>query len=138
MRTMKEELKSQGFDILITHRDPETGVVVRQNPYNLIVSGEGRQKLWERPKNSGNVFDWRGEPIGRYVRDAKGKGTYDPLAEHVFVAPPISTEEKAKQALHEKDSRIDELERELSAIKAEQLRSVRQVKPKAAQKADEV
>lgn len=140
MRTMEEELAAQGFDILVTHRDPQTGLVTRQNPYNLIVTGEGRQRLWERPKNSGNVFDRKGQPCGRFVRDEKGKGVHKPHEEHVFVAPELSSTEKAAQAIHEKDSRIEELERELNAVKEEQRKQAapKMAKPKAPTKADEV
>lgn len=136
---MEEEFAAQRFDIQVTHRDPESGLVTRQNPYNLIVHGEARKRLWERPKNSGNVFDKKGNPCGRFVRDEKGVGKYDPFADHVEVKPELSSTEKAQQVLFEKDERILALEKELAAVKAEAKQSApKQAKPKASPKADEV
>lgn len=139
MRTMAEEMEQQGFDLIVTHTDPKTGQVVRQNPYNLIVTGEAKQRLFERPKNSGNVFNKKGQPAGRWVRDEKGKGTHKPFEPHVEVPPELSSEEKAAQAFHEKDQRIAELERELQSIRAEAAKQAapKQAKPKG-QKPDEV
>lgn len=115
MRKMEEELVEQGFDIKVTHRDPQTGIVLSQNPYNLIVHGEARKRLWERPKNSGNVFDRKGKPCGRFVRDEKGVGKWNPLDPHVEVKPELSNEERAAHALSAKDAEIAALKKELAA-----------------------
>lgn len=124
------------FDVLVTHRDPQSGVVTGQNPYNLIVTGEGRKRLFERPKNSGNVFDSKGHAAGRWVRDENGKGKHEPLAEHVAVKPALTKEESANFVLSEKETEIAALKKELAAVRAES--APKQDKPKAPAKADKV
>lgn len=138
MRTMEEDLKNQGFDITVTHRDPQSGLITRQDPYTLIVCGDAHQRLWERPKNSGNVYDRQGRPCGRYIRDPKtGKGEYKSFEDHVVVAPVLSNEDQARNAIHQKDTKIAELELKLIELERKQTAS-KHVKPKAALKADEV
>lgn len=125
-----EEETPKGFDLVVTHRDPKTGLVVRENPYILRVIGETgsseKQRLWERPKGSGNLFDKHNNPVGRWVYEdkiVKGKkirvGSYDEKAEHVAFTPPPTKDQLLAQGISERDVKIAELERELNAIKAE-------------------
>lgn len=122
-----EEVK-RGFDTTVTHRDPQTGLVTHTDPYILRVVGEGteRQKLWERPKGSGNLWDSHNNPIGRYIYEEKvvrGKkvrvGKYHPDEAHIVFTPPLTKDQLLAKSLGEKDVRIAELERELKSIQAE-------------------
>lgn len=114
--------QNQGFDLMVTHRDPKTGLITKQDPYVLIVSAAsegGKSRMWERPKNSGNLWNKKGEPIGRFVRDEKGKRKYDATAKHVEFIPPETDDQKLARSVVEKDDRIAQLEKELAGIKAD-------------------
>lgn len=128
MKEIKEE-KMEGFDIRVTHRDPKSGAVVRQDPYILRVIGEGgnKRKLFERPKGSGNLWNRQGEPIGRWV-----KGEFVEGEPHVEFTPPPTQDQLLAQSLVQKDSRIAELERELQAIQAESDAKSKKMKEKGA------
>lgn len=128
---MSEENVNQGFNKTVTYRDEATGLVTHTDPYTLVVSKAedgGKTRKWERPPGSGNLFDNKGNPIGRMVTEetvnAKtGKKTvtkkYDPDAEHIaFVAPETADKKLAREVL-EKDARISELEKQIASIKAE-------------------
>lgn len=131
--------QKQGFDFNVTHRDPKTGQITHSTPYTLRVigSGEGRQKLVERPAGSGNIFDMKNNPKGRWIVDAKTKkGKLDPNAEHIAFVPPETEDQKLARSLIEKDSRIASLEAELKAISAEKEAKSAPVAP-AAKKANE-
>jgi hypothetical protein len=123
MRTIGEEIKAQGFDLKVTHRDSKTGLVVEKNPYILrVVKGPGgNSKLFERPVGSGNLFDAQNKPIGRWVvsKDAP-QGEHDPKAEHVAFKRPETEDEKLAKSLITKDTKIKALEAELAAVKHEQ------------------
>ncbi len=128
---MSEENVKKGFDKTVTHRDEATGLITHTNPYTLIVSKAedgGKVRKWERPPGSGNLFDNKNREIGRMVttevvNDKTGKKTvskkYDPDAEHIaFVVPETSDKKLAREVL-EKDAKINELEKQLAGIKAE-------------------
>lgn len=119
MRTLAEEVKAQGFDLKVTHRDDKTGLVLHTDPYIMRVIGEERARVFERPVGSGNLFNKKNEPCGRWVKDEKGKGTWDKKAEHIAFVKPPTADEKLAQSVLEKDSRIAELEKELAAIRGE-------------------
>jgi uncharacterized small protein (DUF1192 family) len=119
---MSEVEQPQGFDLMVTHRDPKTGLITKQDPYTLIVgSGEngGKTRMWERPKGSGNLWNKRGEPIGRFVAKGDGKREYDAKAKHVEFIPPETEDQQLARSLTEKSERIAQLEKELAGIKAE-------------------
>lgn len=115
--------QNQGFDLMVTHRDPKTGLIVRNDPYTLVVGsaeGGGKSQLFERPSGSGNVWNKRGQAIGRFIRDEKtGKRKYDASAIHVEFIPPETEDQKLARSLVEKDDRIAQLEKELAGIKTE-------------------
>lgn len=122
-----EEVK-RGFDTTVTHRDPQTGLVTHTDPYILRVVGEGteKQKLWERPKGSGNLWDSHGNAIGRWIYEEKivrGKkirtGKYMPEEAHIVFTAPLTKDQLLAKSLSEKDVKIAELERELKAIQME-------------------
>lgn len=129
---MQETEVKKGFDFTVHHRDERTGEVVKTTPYTLRISSDGsangRTRLLERPPGSGNIFNKKGDPIGRWEKDAKGKGTFKPDAPHIEFAAPETEDQKLSRAVLEKDSRISALEAELAAIKAE---SETRNKPKA-------
>jgi len=113
---MQEEVK-QGFDLVVTHRDRKSGAVTKENPYTLHVvsAGDGgKTRIFERPVGSGNAWDAQGKPIGRWE-----EGKFKKDAPHIEFTPPETSDMKLARSLNEKDSRIAQLERELSAIKAE-------------------
>lgn len=112
-----EEFKPKGFDLKVTHRDEKTGLVTHKNPYTMkvIASADGgKSRIFERPVGSGNLWNKKGDPIGRYV-----DGKWDKKAEHVAFTPPETEDQKLAKTVITKDARIAELERELASIKAE-------------------
>lgn len=132
MRFEREEKADEpvkGFDLRVTHRDETTGLVVREDPYVLRVIGnaedpkdESRQRLWERPAGSGNLWDKSNNAIGRWISEEKiikGKkckvGHYDPDAPHIAWAPPLTEDQKIAQE-------NAALKAEIAALKAEQMK----------------
>jgi hypothetical protein len=139
---MKEDTSSPAnFDIKVTHYD-RSGAVVKQDPYTLIVAAAhegGKTRLWERPKNSGNIFDRHGKPCGRIIRNPEtGKSKYVKGEPHVFVPPVVSKEEQLLKQTSDQALRIKALEAELAAVRYEAEPKRAELKPKAANKADEV
>lgn len=125
MRAKEQEdqnVKPTGFNIKVTYRNEKTGLVSHKDPYILRVlgSGDGKAKLWERPAGSGNLFNSKNEPIGRWVIDPKTKrGSFQPGVAHIAWTPPETPDQKTARALNEKEAKIQALEKELQAIKAE-------------------
>lgn len=129
-KPLPETQPVKGFDIKVTHRDEQTGLITHTDPYILRLVGETgsseKQRLWERPAGSGNLFNKNNEPIGRWVYEdkvIKGKkvrvGHYDEKAEHIAFTPPPTKDQLLAKELSEERVRVQELERELAAIKAE-------------------
>lgn len=123
MRTLGEEAAVQGFDLKVTHRDEKSGAVVETNPYVLRVCGttgsSEKTRYWERPAGSGNLFDKKGQPCGRWDSTKPEGQRYIKGAAHVEWTPPETKDQKIIRSLSEKDLRIAELEKELAAINAE-------------------
>lgn len=119
----QEEAADQGFNLVVHHRDEKTGLVTKVDSYTLRVCAAadgGKTQLWERPKNSGNIFNKQGEPIGRWEMDAKTKkGKFVADAAHIAFVPPLTEDQKLAQELTRKDVRIAELEREMASIMLE-------------------
>jgi hypothetical protein len=114
----KQQEQKKGFDIRVTHRDERTGLIVERNPYKLHVIGNAdgtKMKLWERPVGSGNLWNFKNEPIGRLV-----KGAWEKDAKHIEFTPPQTQDQKLAHDLIAKDAKIAEMEKELAAIRAEQ------------------
>lgn len=118
-----EETVKPKFDILVTHRDERTGLVTKRDPYILRItqsSDGGKTRLWERPAGSGNLFNSKNEPVGRWIIDPKTKkGKHMPDEAHAFFEPPQTEDARIAQELVTKDSRIMALEAELAQIRAE-------------------
>jgi len=120
-----DQEENKGFDLLVTHRDPKTGMITHSNPYTLrVVAGAdgGKMRLWERPAHSGNIWDKNGKPVGRYEKsmvDGKMVSKFIPGAKHKEWVPPLTQDQVLAKSLMSKDSRIAELEKELASIKAE-------------------
>lgn len=140
------ESQQKGFDLVVTHRDEKTGQITRTEPYILRVIGEvgsnEKSRLWERPAGSGNLFDKKGNPVGRWVyeeKSVKGKkvrtGKFVPDVEHVEFVPPQTEDQKLRYEMTENKAKIAELERELAAIKAEKEKKSAPAQP--AQKKDQ-
>lgn len=105
------------FDLRVTHRDPQTGAVTHSNPYKChVIKAEngGKTQLFERPHGSKNVFTGAGIPCGRYV-----DGIWDEQAEHITYIPPETADQRVIKTLSENAKKIEQLEKELAAIKAE-------------------
>lgn len=113
----------KGFDLQVTRRDPKTGLVISNNPYTMrvIASADGgKTRIFERPVGSGNMWDKKGNPIGRWLTDEKTKkGKFVPGVEHMVFSPPETDDQKLARSLTEKEARIAELEKELSNIRVE-------------------
>lgn len=127
-----ETADKKEFNLKVHYRDEKTGLVTQEDSYTLriIAAGDGgKMRLWERPKNSGNLFDKKNEPIGRWV-----KGKWEKDAKHVAFEKPLTNDQKLASALAQKDARVLELERELAAIKAEQEKKSKDVKPETSGK----
>lgn len=112
VREDRQEEKPKGFDLTVHKRDPKTGLVVDANPYRLRCIGS--MKIFERPIGSGNIWNKKGEPAGRFV-----DGKYDEKAEHIEFKMPESGDQKLAREYTEQQMKIQELERELASIKAE-------------------
>jgi hypothetical protein len=116
-----DENKPKGFDLRVTHRDEKTGLVTHTDPYTLRVMGEGSAKVryWERPAGSGNLFDKKGKPAGRWDKtQPEGKRLLADV-EHVAVIPVLTQDQKLRQQMTEDKAKIAQLEREVASIKAE-------------------
>lgn len=115
--------KPQGFDLRVTYRDEKTGLVTHTDPYILRVIAApdgGRTRLFERPSGSGNLWNKRGEPVGRWIVDPKTKqGTFKEGEPHVAWQRPETDDERLVRSVIERDAKIAELERELAAIQGE-------------------
>lgn len=114
---MKQEEVKEGFDFKVTHRDPKTGLVVAKNPYVCRVIGAqdgSKRKVYERPVGSGNMWDAKNNPAGRWV-----DGKLDEAAAHVAFKTPETKDQVLAKSLLSKESKIAELEKELASIKAE-------------------
>lgn len=117
----KEEVVSKGFNLVVHHRNPKTGLVEKADPYILRVcdaGNGGRTRLWERPKGSGNLYEKSGKPCGRWI-----DGKHDSKAEHIAFVAPLTSDQKLAAESIENKVRIAELERELAAIKAEKTKN---------------
>jgi hypothetical protein len=115
-----QSAEDEGFSLRVTYRDEKSGQVTHKDPYILRVLGEERRKVWERPVGSGNLWNKKGEAIGRWVVDPKTKkGKFVEGAKHVEFVPPMTEDQKLAKSLIEKDVKIAELEKELALIKAE-------------------
>ena len=125
-----EEVFQQGFDLQVTHRDEKTGLVMSSNPYTLRVLQDkdgGKMRLWERPIGSGNLWDKKGNPIGRWLVDESTKrGKFIKGEPHTAFTPPPTEDQKLARSLTEKDSRIAALEKELQSMKLEKVESKKQ------------
>ena len=114
---------AKGFDLQVTYRDERTGLVTHKNPYTLRVieaTDGGKSRIYERPVGSGNIWDKKGNPIGRWLIDEKTKkGKFIKDVQHIVFTPPETQDQKLVRSLTEKDGRIAALEKELGNIRAE-------------------
>lgn len=129
-KPLPEEKPQTGFNLIVTKRDDKTGLVTEKDPYILRVIGETgsseKQRLWERPAGSGNLWDKSNNPVGRWVYEEKvikGKkvkeGKFVADAPHIAFTPPQTKDQILAKSLSEKEVKIAELERELLSIKTE-------------------
>lgn len=132
-----DQEKRNAFDVTVTHRDPLTGVVVRQDPYKLTIkqTEQGRLSLYERPPGSGNLYDAQNKPCGRWKFE-DGIKLYDPKAAHIKVEPKETEEQKFARKLREIEAENERLkkqlaEKEIASIRAEGQQKEQTSKPKA-------
>lgn len=117
MRTLQEEVQAQGFSLKVTFRDEKSGVVVDKDPYTLHVVD--RARYWERPVGSGNLFDKKGQPVGRWDASKPEGKRFLKGEPHIAFERPLTQDQKLARDLVEKDARIEALQKELSLIKGE-------------------
>lgn len=113
----EEKKESEGFDLRVTHRDARTGLVTESNPYTMKVimaPDGGKTRIFERPVGSGNYFDKKNNPIGRWI-----EGKLDRSAAHIEFKAPETKDQKLARALTAKDAEIEALRKELAAIEAQ-------------------
>lgn len=136
---MDMEQEKPKFDLVVTHRDPKSGLVTKTTPYILRVCGETgsseKTQMWERPAGSGNLFDKEMNPVGRWVYEeqkVKGKmvrvGHHEPEAEHIVFVPPMTADEKLRHEMAETQVKLAEAQKELASIKAEREKALAPVK----------
>jgi hypothetical protein len=123
--TAKEEPSSQELGLRVTYRNMKTGMVEKSDPYVLRIVGEGgnRTQLWERPAGSGNLWSHAhgGKAVGRWdLSKAEGERFIKDAA-HIAWAPPETEDQILARSIATKDNKINELEREIAAIKAEKI-----------------
>lgn len=105
-------IKNPGFDLVVQHRDPKTGRVVKVNPYRMIAH-EGVQ-YFERPKHSGNLWFQNGEPAGRYENNEVKRG-----APHQEWIPPMTADDKLAQRVVSAEEENKRLRAEIEQIHRE-------------------
>lgn len=117
----EKDEKPKGFDLTVTRRHPKTGLIESSDPYILrvIAGGEGKVRVYERPAGSGNLWDKKGEPCGRWDKSKPEGERFVKDAKHIAWAPPESSDQKLARESAEKDIRIAELEKELASIRVE-------------------
>lgn len=123
----QESSSVKGLNLIVTHRDERTGLVIRRDPYTLRVvqsDSGGKTRLWERPANSGNLWDKKGNAIGRWEKDEKGRGRFLAGAAHKAFTAPMTEDQKLAQSVIAKDEKIATLEREIAQVKAEAAKKV--------------
>lgn len=122
MRTLGEEIKKQGFDLTVNHRDEKTGLITHSDPYILrVVAGQGSEKnrYWERPVGSGNLWDKKGNPCGRWDMSLPVGKRYVADAAHVAFERPLTGDQLLARDLMAKDAENAALRAEIAAIKKE-------------------
>lgn len=120
------------FD-LITHHWNRQGQLTRTNLYICYVL-EGN-RYYERPVNSGNLWNEGNTPAGRVEKLFNDEGvvikkTFDFKAEHKAYTPKLQGDDALKYQVEQERSRAEAAEKELAAIKAE--RAVKVPQPKTA------
>jgi hypothetical protein len=121
------ETPRQKFDLMVTHRHPKTGQIIKHDPYILRVCGEigssEKSQYWERPAGSGNLYDAQMNPVGRWEYEdkvIKGKavkvGKLVEGAAHIAWAPPETQDQKISRE-------NAALKAEIAALKAEQAKA---------------
>lgn len=119
---IEEQEPEQGFSRVVTYRNIKTGLVEKADPYIMRViaaDSGGKAKVWERPAGSGNLFDSHGTPIGRWDKTKPEGERFLKDEKHIEWKAPETEDQKLARSVLEKDVKIQELERELAAIKAE-------------------
>lgn len=118
---MPDQVLSEPKFNLQTHFFNSRGQLTKTNPYRLFVNAG--VKLFERPKNSGNIFYENGEPAGRveFVKDAKGRTTREINhdAAHIEYRAPLVGAEKLYAEMDEMKKANASILAELQAIRAE-------------------
>jgi hypothetical protein len=110
----------------VTHRNPKTGQVIRQDNYimrtvgSLDKNNRDRVNYVEFPAGSGNLWSKNWEPAGRWdAKQPEGK-RYLKDAVHVDWTPPETQDQVLAKEMAQDKQRIAQLEKELSAIRDEQ------------------
>lgn len=117
-RIKAEKEKPKGFDTTVTFRDERTGLVTHTDPY-IMRRLSNKSKVFERPAGSGNLFDPKGNPAGRWDKTKPEGERYIKGAAHVAWQAPETEDQRIARMLIERDVKIAELQKELSAIQAE-------------------
>jgi hypothetical protein len=123
------DVTDKRFDLQVTHRDNKTGKVIRNNPYIArVIKAEdgGKTTVFERPAGSGNLWDKKDAPVGRWEN-----GSWKKEATHVEFQVPETQDDKLKRSLIEKDVKLAAALKELEAIKAERAAGEKEVKAAA-------
>lgn len=120
-KLMVEEVTPEGFDLRVDFRHPKTGLVVKRNPYVLrtVKEGGGSVSYFERPVGSGNIWDAKGNAIGRWDKTKPEGERFLKGEKHIEWTPPETADQKLARESAANSARIKELEMELAAIKAE-------------------
>lgn len=124
MRYQQEEAEEKSY-LRVTHRHPKTGLVAKKDPYIMRVVAEGANKSQyiEYPAGSGNLWSSDNgklkEPIGRWDKSKPEGDRFLKGVPHIEWTPPLTEDQKLAKSIVAKDEKINQLEAELAAIKAE-------------------
>ena len=107
----------------VTYRNPKTGLIEKQDNHTFRVVGSStsgdRLQVLEYPAGSGNLFDAKMQPVGRWDKTKPEGQRFLKGEKHVEWNPPETEDVKLARALAEKDVKIQALEKELAEAQAE-------------------
>lgn len=105
----------EGFDNRTHIRDAKTGRLIRVQGY--AIHDNGGEKMFERPVNSGNMFNHAGHSLGKWTSKIVGKNTIWAKVSDKHDDVPAYTMLATKEEFLEAQN--DDLKKELAALQAE-------------------
>ena len=112
------------FDNRVKIFNEKTGQILAYQPYAMHIFGDSKEQIFERPMGSGNMYNAKGESIGRWEQDKK-TGHWKKFAdEHIPTKPiPVNVEERLSEELDAANAEIAQLKSELEKRQAAEKRA---------------